>query len=156
MMNNVDDFINNRYKNQLEWLNSKAKWYKRLYTWGHGTMIAFSSIVPVLIQISSNNKCIWVGIVASILSVCVAIIGGLLSRFAPYKLWQQYRMTAETLVAEFWSYKARLGAYKEISDADALFAEHVQAILKAEHEDWIKLHSELEVSLLKGKGNNNV
>lgn len=155
-MNNFDKFIDNRYKNQLDWLNSKAKCHKRFYIWGHGTMIVFSSIVPVLIQISINTKCIWVGIVASILSVCVAIIGGLLSRFAPYKLWQQYRMTAETLVAEFWSYKTRLGAYKEIGDADELFAERVQTILKAEHEDWIKLHSELEMSLLKEKDRKNV
>ena len=66
----------------------------------------------------------WLG--AFIASIIVAIMGGLLSRFAPYRLWQQYRITAETLVAEFWSYKSHVGDYKSAVDADELFAERVQ------------------------------
>ena len=123
-MNNIEDFINDRYKNQLDWLNRKAVYYKRLYSWGHGIMIAFSAIIPVLIQMA-NVECVWPKISASVMSVGVAIIGGLLSRFAPYKLWQQYRITAETLVAEYWSYKTSLGKYKEIDDPDVLFVERV-------------------------------
>lgn len=149
-MENVEDFITNRYQDQLDWLNRKAIYYKRLYSWGHGVIIVFSAIIPVLIQMA-NAECVWPKISASVMSVGVAIIGGLLSRFAPYKLWQQYRITAETLIAEYWSYKASLGKYNEVDDSDALFAERVQSILKAEHEDWIKLHTELEMSLLNKK-----
>ena len=154
-MENVDDFITNRYKNQLDWLNKKASLCKTVYSWGHGIMISCSAIIPVLIQMASA-ECVWPKISASIMSVSVAVIGGLLSRFAPYKLWQQYRITAETLVAEYWSYKSQLGKYKEINDPDVLFAERVQSILKAEHEDWIKLHTELEMSLSQKKENKDV
>ena len=151
-MENIEDFIENRYQNQLDWLNDKSAHYKRLYSWGHGIMIFCSAIIPVLIQMASV-ECVWPKILASIMSVSVAIIGGLLSRFAPYKLWQQYRITAETLVAEYWSYRSKSGKYNEIDDPDVLFAERVQSILKAEHEDWVKLHTELEMSLSKKKEN---
>lgn len=143
-MEDIDNFIQKRYKHQLEWLNGKAKLYKVVYAFGSGTVIVFSAIIPVLIQVSDKTRCL-----ASVLSIIVAIIGGLLSRFAPYRLWQQYRITAETLVAEFWSYKSHVGDYKSAVDADELFAERVQSILKAEHADWIRLHSELQLSLAK-------
>ena len=149
-MENFEEFIESRYKNQLDWLNEKSAHYKHLYSWGHGIMVAFSAIIPVLIQML-NADSTWPKITASAMSVIVAIIGGLLSRFAPYKLWQQYRITAETLVAEYWSYKSLLGKYREIDDPDVLFAERVQSILKAEHEDWIRLHTELEMSLSQKK-----
>ena len=150
-MDNIDDFIENRYKNQLDWLNGKATCYKRFYSWGNGIVIIFSAIIPVLIQMSSA-ECVWPKIIASAMSVLVAIIGGLLSRFAPYKLWQQYRITAETLVAEFWTYKTRIGEYDAVTDPDKVFASKVQSILQTEHADWIKLHSELQDTLLKKGG----
>lgn len=149
-MEDIEDFIEKRYKDQLNWLNKKANSYKRLYTWSDGAIIVFSAMIPVLIQVSECTR--WL---ASILSIMVAIIGGMLSHFAPYKLWQQYRTTAETLVAEYWSYKARIGEYKSVEDADELFAEHVQAILKTEHADWLKLHAELEISLKQQDGGVN-
>jgi len=146
-MEDIEDFIEKRYKHQLEWLNGKAKLYKLAYTLGSGAVIVLSAIIPVLIQVSDRTRCL-----ASVFSIIVAIIGGLLSRFAPYRLWQQYRTTAETLVAEYWSYKAHIGEYKSVEDVDELFAEHVQAILKIEHVDWVKLHSEIQLSLKQKEG----
>ena len=147
-MENIEEFVEKRYKNQLEWLNDKATYYKRLYSWGNGIIIVFSAIIPILIQMS-NAGCVWPKISASAMSVSVAIIGGLLSRFAPYKLWQQYRITAETLVAEFWTYKTCIGESGAAADPDKVFALKVQSILRTEHSDWITLHSELQDTLSK-------
>jgi hypothetical protein len=54
-------------------------------------------------------------------------------------LWIEYRATAERLKREKWLFLARAGAYRELTDADALvqLAEQVEQHLSGEHDKWL-------------------
>lgn len=142
------DFYENRYKNQLNWLNSKSAHYKKLYCWGQFVVIVCSTSVPFLIKSGfpcSEN-------ISALVSLIAAILGGLLFAFAPFKLWQQYRTTAEALVSEYWMFKCGLDKYEKAENPEKMFAENVQAILKAEHVNWVKLLSTIQKELSGIKG----
>lgn len=144
---NFDDFYKNRYKNQLDWLNDKSAHYKRLYCWGQSIVIVCSASVPFLIKSGWNFS----DTIAAIVSLVAAIVGGMLVAFAPFKLWQQYRTTAEALVSEYWMFKCGLDKYGDADNAEKMFAENVQAILKAEHVNWAKLQSSIQKEIDKMK-----
>ena len=64
-----DEYLKDRYQDQIDYYGSKAGWNKRTYNWFQWSVIIVSSILPVLV-VSINEK---YKLVAAGLSVVLAI-----------------------------------------------------------------------------------
>ena len=65
-----DEYLKDRYNDQIDYYGSKAGWNKRIYNWFQWSVIIVSSLLPVLVVSIKEDK---YKFVAAGLSVLLAI-----------------------------------------------------------------------------------
>jgi hypothetical protein len=70
------------------------------------------------------------------LGAAIAIIEGLQQLNQHHANWISYRSTCEALKHEKYLYLGKAGPYATASDAHALLAEKVEALVSQEHAKW--------------------
>ncbi len=120
------DYLKNRYQQEVEWYEQRASGNKFWYRVFQTTLIIISAIVPILAL--SNLK--WPTVVASVL---VAILTVLIKTFKFQENWINFRTTCETLKKECHLFDAGCFEYENTPDKRKLFVERVEALISREN-----------------------
>lgn len=135
-----DEYLKDRYQDQIDYYGSKAGWNKRIYNWFQWSVIIVSSLLPVLVvSIDAKYK-----LVAAGLSVVLAIGTSALKAFKFQENWLNYRQLAETLKQEKHFYDAEIGAYANAADKRAIFVDRVESLISRENAIWTNVHQQKE------------
>jgi hypothetical protein len=141
-----DDYVKNRYRQQIEWYDWKALSNQGWYTKLQWALLIFSALTPVLVGVelhsSSQGIFQWAPLVTGLL---VTVLASVLKIFKFQENWVNYRTTCETLKKEIYLYDAGVGEYATTADKEATFVERVEALISRENTLWLttaKLKSE--------------
>lgn len=140
MNNNFDEYLKERYKDQVEWYSNKSsqnKLYYQIFQW---TAIIFSASLPVLVVVIPANFTL----ITSGLSVILAITTTALKTFKFQENWINYRTIGETLKKEKHYFDAEVSEYADVEDKEHLFVERVEALISRENTLWIAIHTKRE------------
>jgi hypothetical protein len=129
----IKDFIDGRYKEQVDWYSDRAGRNKKFYFVFQWITVGFSSAVPALV-IGMPNDLKWV--TASI-SVVVAIGTSAIKTFKYQEIWLNYRTISETLKKEYVFYTHGLGDYAKAEDKGRMFIERVETLISRENSLWV-------------------
>lgn len=135
-----DEYLKERYEDQISYYGAKAGWNKRMYNWFQWGVIILSAVLPVLV-VSLKAEHTWA---AAGLSVLLAIAASALKVFKFQENWLNYRQLAETLKQEKYFYEAALGSYANAPDKGAMFVDRVEALISRENAIWTNLHQQKE------------
>lgn len=127
------DYVNNRYKQQIEWYDSKSQKNQWIYKVLQIIIIILSFSTPVIIALSYDSS----KIISILVSSMVAILSTTIATFKFYENWINYRTTCESLKKEKHYYDFHIGPYKEVTDKQSLFVERVEDLISKEHTIWI-------------------
>lgn len=135
-----DEYLKDRYNDQINYYGSKAGRNKRIYSWFQWSVIIVSSLLPVLVvSIDPKYK-----LVAAGLSVVLAIGTSALKVFKFQENWLNYRQLAEALKQEKHFYDAGIGAYLSAPDKHAVFVDRVESLISRENAIWTNVHQQKE------------
>jgi hypothetical protein len=137
-----DEYLKDRYQDQIDYYGSKAGRNKKIYNWFQWSVIIISSLLPVLV-VSINEK---YKLVAAGLSVVLAIGTSALKAFKFQENWLNYRQLAETLKQEKHFYDAGIGSYASAPDKHAVFVDRVESLISRENAIWTNVHQQKEES----------
>lgn len=135
-----DDYIENRYKNQIDWYSGRAtknKWYYNIFQW---CAIILSASLPVLIASVPDKYQSLTIIFSIVLAICTAG----LKTFKFQENWVNYRTISETLKKEKHYYDAQIDEYSQASDKEALFVDRVENLISRENSLWVTTHMKKE------------
>ena len=71
------------------------------------------------------------------LGVVITVLEGILHLNQYQENWSSYRNTAESLKHEKFLYLAHAGSYANATDARAVLAERVEALISQENSQWV-------------------
>ena len=135
-----EDYLTNRYQQQIDWYDSKSSSNQRTYKFFQVLVIVLSFSTPVIIALSYDSS----KIIAIVISFLVAILSSVTATFKFYENWINYRTTCESLRKEKYYYDFGIGPYKGIADKKSLFVERVEDLISKEHTKWIDLQKKKE------------
>ena len=140
MNNHFEEYLKERYEDQIKWYSNKSSQYKRYYQIFQWTAIVFSASLPVLVLVMPTN----LSLVTSVLSVVLAITTTALKTFKFQENWINYRTIGETLKKEKHYFDAEVSEYADVEDKEHLFVERVEALISRENTLWIAIHTKRE------------
>lgn len=128
-----EDYLKERYRDQVNWYDRKSVWNQRMYKALKCTVIVLSFSVPIVVALSYDQS----RAVAIALSSIVAVLTAFVAAFKFYENWVNYRTTCESLKREKYYFDFSLGAYGGCPDREALFVERIESLLSREHTTWL-------------------
>jgi len=139
-----DDYVENRYKDQMQYYSKSASKNQKRYKQLQWVLIIFSALTPVLAAVNVkefkfNNTTypLDLQVIVVIISGIVAILTTGLKTFNYQELWITYRSTLEKLKPELYYYNFNIGPYGSTGiDKESLFVTRIEAILDSEHTVW--------------------
>ena len=137
-----DDYVANRYQDQLSYYgvtsDKNHKKYKR-FQW---ILIVLTALTPVFAALKTIKwgdfvMSIDLSILVLITSTIVAILTTGLKTFNYQELWIKARTTKEMLKPELYYYNFNVGDYgRDGVDKESVFVTRIEAILGSEHREW--------------------
>lgn len=126
---NIEQYINNRVNNQIDWHDKKSVWNKWAYLICSIIAVVGSILVSITIQ--------YCDVLATIISALVAISVGINNLFKFQKKWMLYRATSELLNSEKMKFEVKAGAYSGATeDSEKLFCDKIETILNNTNQEW--------------------
>ena len=135
-----DEYLKNRYEDQIGWYDRKARTSQRMYQWMQWSTIMLAAVTPVLVEVALDPDWQAYGHVPTITSAAVAILTAGLKAFKYQENWISYRTTCETLRKEKPFYDAGLDDYKGAEDREGVFVERVERLISRENTLWLSVH----------------
>ena len=142
-----DDYLENRYKKQMEYYSKNASKNQKRYKKFQWTLIILSALAPVLAALNGitivnngqetayHSQVLQVSLL--IVSSIVAILTTGLKTFQYQELWVKYRTAYEQLKPEIYYYEFNVPPYNASGvDKELLFVTRVESILDKEHIQW--------------------
>lgn len=129
-----DTYRTERYEKQQAWYSKKARQNKARYQALQWSNIILAVLTPVLIA-SLPEGSRWISLIPSVL-LGIGTAG--LKTFNYQENWFNYRNISETLKKEIFLYTARIDAYADAEDPEALFVERVESVISRESSLWIQ------------------
>jgi hypothetical protein len=140
----LNDCIDARWINYIEWWDSRSRDAKLKYQRLRGAVVIAGALIPALVGLRELNvwvKYNWVFAVASIIaSLVVAICAGLESLYNYGGIWREKRAAAELIKSEGFSFLQLAGEYKQHKThalAFQQFATNVENLIRSEIKDYI-------------------
>lgn len=134
--NTFDEYISDRYQDQISWYGKKAASNKKTYQIFQWLLIILSASVPALVASAPKDNETW-KIVTVVVSVVLAIGTAAVTTFKFQENWMNYRSTAERLIQEKFFYDSNVAEYDEAVDRESLFVERVEALIAGENKNWV-------------------
>lgn len=145
-----EKYLKERYQDQVDWYDRKARWNHQMYQVFQWSAIFFSAATPVLIVVYDG----WTRWLAASIAFLVAIVTSGLKTFKYQENWVNYRTTAETLKKEKYYYDANIEGYQNLEDIkykQALFVDRVEQLISRENTLWVITHVEKTEPVSKRK-----
>ena len=142
---NFDDYLKNRYWDQINYYEVKAGHNQRIYRCLQWALIILAALTPALIEFNLNDLIgKGFGHIATLTSVIVVILTAALKTFKYQENWINYRTTCEALKKEIYLYDAGLSDYQQSDDREAQFIDRVEALLARENTIWLTVQKKKE------------
>ena len=139
-----NEYIDARWIKYIEWWDSRSEKNKRMYHLYRGAVVVGGALIPALVGLRELNvwgNYSWAFAVASIVvSLVVAISGGLEALYNPGGIWREKRAAAELIKSEGFSFLQLDGEYERFeshNEAFKLFAGNVERLIRSEIKDYI-------------------
>jgi len=139
-----NQYIDARWIKYIEWWDSRSSKAKRKYFSLRAAVVIGGALIPGLVglrELGVWGQYNWVFAVASIIvSLVVAICGGLEALYNYGAIWREKRAAAELIKSEGFSFLQLVGEYEQFkshADAYKLFATNVERLIKSEIKDYI-------------------
>lgn len=136
----VEEYINERLTDQINWYDRKSGQAKRWYMILQTIEIIAAALIPILIGLLSDYY--EIKIIISILSAVVLICGSLARLGKFHENWLHYRQTCELLKHEKYLFLTATNPYEEQSFQ--LLVERVESIISSENINWSQLATQNE------------
>ena len=140
----LNEYINARWLNYVEWWDSRARKAKWKYFAVRSAVVIGSALIPALVglrELTQVGNAAWLISVALIaVSLVVAACAGLESLFGWGDIWREKRMAAELIKSEGFCFMQLTGTYAQFKthqDAYKLFAQSVEDLIRHEIKDYI-------------------
>lgn len=135
----VDDYLQARLDDQLDWYDRKALRNQNLYKRLQLMAIIFGASIPLLTAISFKEFETLFRFIIALLGSTIAVISSVLSLNKYQENWVKYRSCAEALRREKYHYLTCTGSYANDNvQRDALFVGRCEAIMANEQGEWMK------------------
>jgi len=141
-------YIRDRLDDQMNWLDRKSSFHQQQYKNYKRLEFGISAAIPILISFSTmriveNAEAFGMPlhlntifqITSAVAGVAVVILNKMQELEEHFKLWKDYRVTAESLKQERLRYLTRTEPYDE-ADAYPLLVENVESILIKDIQSW--------------------
>lgn len=133
-----DQYLKERYFDQIDWYDRKSLWNQKWYTRLQWCMIILAALTPALVAIDASALDLaFVKWIAVVTSFSVAVLAAALKTFKFQENWMNYRTTCETLRKEIHLYRGGVGEYSNTKDREALFVERVESLISRENTLWL-------------------
>jgi hypothetical protein len=142
----VDDYIDKRYKKQLDWYEEHATKSRVTYYISQFLIVLAGALVPIInVFPSESNNINTIKIFSSILGSVIVIITGIIQITKSYENWISYRSTAELMKSEYQRFKLGVGDYSEEkitnkANRSLLFIERMETIIAQEGKKFMNTH----------------
>jgi Protein of unknown function (DUF4231) len=139
------DLIFQRLVDEQTWYSQKSSAARTAFKRIKVCEIVAAAMIPFLTGYP------WPGVtyVVGGLGVLITILEGILHLNQYQENWTNYRNTAESLKHEKFLYLAKAGPYSGATDARAMLAERVEALISQENSQWV---AALQKSNQSGQG----
>lgn len=129
------DYLSQRIDDQINWYSKKSTFNKNRYLLFKALVIIFSSSIPVLaIMITENDQLL--KMIVGMAGVLIVVIEGILSLYKYKDIWLEYRLTSEMLNREKLLYLTGAGPYKTKKSFQD-FVEKAESIMSKENQSWL-------------------
>lgn len=137
MVDDFQEYYENRYEDQRDWYGTKAVTNKRYYLFFRVGVLVFAAGIPTVVSFlpESNQTSMLISII-TIISFGLLVFEGVLSIFNFHDKWQTYRTTAEALKKEGQRFNTKTGEYSDTDDPESLFVDRVEELVSQEHRYW--------------------
>lgn len=126
----INEYIENRFKPQVEWYDKKATKNKRCAIIFNVITIVVGALTPILAALNFQ-------IFTIIFSAIVTILLGV-SKFCKFEEhWHNYRTTCETLRKEEYYFKYQTSCYSTVQEPEKLFIERIESLISRENTLWL-------------------
>jgi hypothetical protein len=146
----VEDYIEKRYKKQLDWYEKQAVQSRVTYYTLQILIVLAGALIPLInVFPSDNNNLYTIKIISSILGSFIVIFTGVLQITKSNENWISYRSTAELMKSEYQRFKMGVGDYSEENLANKenrsiLFIERMETIIAEEGKKFMNTHVKSE------------
>ena len=140
MEGKFEEYLKERYQDQIEWYSKKSSQNKRYYQWFQWIIIVISTSLPGLILIIPAK---W-EFITVLFSAILAITTAAIKTFRFQENWINYRTVAEALEKEKHYYNAGATEYATAENKKQLFVERVEALISRENSLWMVVHTKKE------------
>lgn len=159
----VQDYIQKRVDNQIEWYEKKAAFNKFRYRIIEIIIIVSGALIPFInsVTIFYPNKDPQTVpypsllFISSLLGFIITIVTGLSKMEKYFESWTLYRTNAEVLKKEKFMYLNNAGQYSKLpqEDRDKLFVENIEFILSSEVTKYFSMQEKVRQSVLEERKN---
>lgn len=137
-------FLEARWLQYVDWWDSRASKAKWKYLGLRSTVVVGGALIPALVGLremaSLATYAGWFAVASIIVSLLIAICGGLDSLFGYGDIWREKRIAAEMLKSEGFCFLELTGKYatfKTHLDAYQTFAANVEDLILKEIKEYI-------------------
>ena len=151
----IDDYIQNRVDDQIEWYERKAAFNKFRYRITEIIIIVSGALIPLInssaIFSSGSDNHTNLLFVSSILGFIITIVTGFSKMEKYFESWTLYRTNAELLKKEKFLYQNNSGQYYKIpqQDQDKLFVENIEFILLSEITKYFSIQEKVRENAIE-------
>ncbi len=129
----LEDYIQNRLEDQINWMDGKSSSNKRRYHWLKTIVIILSVSIPFLVLLIDDFP--FFKYIVGVAGVLIAGLEGISSLHEYQNNWLNYRKTLESLQREKFMFATKSGLYKK-NNTFQFFVERVESILESENQSW--------------------
>lgn len=132
---NIDEYIENRVNNQIDWYDGKSISCQNKYKLTQTIEIVLASLIPLLSAYSKN--CIVIAILVGTLGAAIAIIESLTKLYKWHENWIEYRTTCELLRYQKYLFITKSAPYNtEPESVENIFVRNIENIISSENNKW--------------------
>src|SRR6185369_6522507 len=140
----LNEYIDARWIKYIEWWDSRSSKAKRKYFGYRSAVVIGGALIPALVGLRElivwGRLTIVFAVAAIVVSLVVAICGGLDALYNYGAIWREKRAAAELIKSEGFSFLQLGGEYEKFQshkDAYKLFASNVERMIRSEIKDYI-------------------
>lgn len=140
-MMNIDEYIEKRVDNQINWYDKKSVHCQKMYKIVQSIEIVLASLIPLLSGYTKYN--IIIAILVGVLGSCIAIIESLTKLYKWHENWIEYRTTCELLRYQKHLFITKSFPYNsEPENIENIFIRNIENIISSENNKWKLINSD--------------
>jgi hypothetical protein len=144
----VQEYIDNRFKEQLKWYDDHARSSLRKYYACQVIIVFFGALIPiinVLAPTTTDGYGYPIRLLSSFFGGTIIVATGLLQLTKAYENWISYRSTTEQLKQEYQLFALKAEEYSDEKTPNKdskgkLFVEKVESLIRLEGKKYVSTH----------------